>query len=424
MPVIFDPDLAHCYFYGCIRPPRRVPFAPELDHRDFLLLTDKLWRRGATWRFLGPDFFSVPNLTRQRRSGARLVLFGGFFLELEEQFPSFLTEFESVLAQIHWLEVSAHLRATRTGAFDFTWTRRDDVPSSPWNFVGLRHIPLPRPDDRTTPEATPNTLAVDLGAGINPGKGAAGLALGNPVETFRRLPGTRSVRVAGGLERLDHGPVVVWARGGLIEQIGVGAGYAGEVLATGVRIGNTLGDVRSALGRVFEDELDALVVEGVPGLALETDTWAGEPGREALEENWGVAITEFHVFRPDGADVRGGERQLMAGTPSPHDSDTATAAAQFLSAFEAVFDSDWSYTREQLGVDDHARASGEAQLARIFGEQPQAHGGTFVHPTPDDAPDRNWGNYELLLKAYRALKRSLEGAPKNPDAGEQKGHSR
>jgi hypothetical protein len=100
--------------------------------------------------------------------------------------------------------------------------------------------------------------------------------------------------------------------------------------------------------------------------------------------------------------------------------DTADEAAlcdaiqQFLAAFETVFDTDWAYSRQQLGIptreeDDRARAA----LLKLFGEaplSPTATDSTFLHPAnPHDLESLNWGNYEHLLKCYARL-RSLAPA--------------
>ena len=77
------------------------------------------------------------------------------------------------------------------------------------------------------------------------------------------------------------------------------------------------------------------------------------------------------------------------------------AATRFVRAVEAVFDSDWTYTKSMLGiaataddpVDDEDPTSGPH--------------GTFLKPTDDEAAVDNWGHYEILLDTYRQLKTLL-----------------
>lgn len=171
----------------------------------------------------------------------------------------------------------------------------DPNPGNRWPIA--EHILRHRAARSCQAEGAPKEVQLDLGAVIYPNEGAAGLVLGATVDALRRLPQTRVEQHAGQLERLDHGPVVVWARNGLIEQVCVRAGYAGQVLATGVHVGDTLGKATSALGVLVEDAEDGLVAVGIPGLSFETEAWEGVPGHETPGENLGVAITEIHVFR-------------------------------------------------------------------------------------------------------------------------------
>lgn len=93
--------------------------------------------------------------------------------------------------------------------------------------------------------------------------------------------------------------------------------------------------------------------------------------------------------------------------------DLAITAERFLSAFETVFGSDWSYTQSQLGVDPRRAAVESAELLALFGESPEQVGdseSTFLNPAVKDLEAQNWGNYELLLKAYAALKDQLSSS--------------
>ena len=80
---------------------------------------------------------------------------------------------------------------------------------------------------------------------------------------------------------------------------------------------------------------------------------------------------------------------------------------EFLDPFEEVFDRDWAYTKEMLGIrgqtEEQKRACMEAGLDTVL---IIADDGTFVHPKVEDEVD-DWGNRARLLEAYRALRREL-----------------
>ncbi len=143
----FPKDFADSWFYGCIRPSYRIPFAPTTRHEDYAYLTKQLWRGDRALFFLKPEFFAVPGLGRAPAAERALVLFGGNFVELEERFPQFLDEFEYVLSHLHWGRVHAHLRGRRSGSFEFSWTAtRDDLDATiatrQWDFAGPRAIEI------------------------------------------------------------------------------------------------------------------------------------------------------------------------------------------------------------------------------------------------------------------------------------------
>lgn len=137
-----------------------------------------------------------------------------------------------------------------------------------------------------------------LDASIVPGVSAAGLRLGDPVQQIQSLAVVPRRRLDQSLEHIELGPVSVWIREGLIDQIGVAAGYRGAVAGTDVGIGSTLRQVSTALGEVFENDEDGLCVDGMPGICLETTLWADAPGRETVAHNLDAKIIEIYVFRP------------------------------------------------------------------------------------------------------------------------------
>ena len=137
----------------------------------------------------------------------------------------------------------------------------------------------------------------ELDAPIVPGIGAAGIRLGAPVQLIRSLAAVPRRRLDQTLEHIELGPVSVWIRDGLIDQIGVAAGYRGAVAGTDVGIGSTLRQVSTALGEVFENDEDNLCVDGLPGICLETTLWADAPGRETVAHKLDAKIIEIYVFR-------------------------------------------------------------------------------------------------------------------------------
>jgi hypothetical protein len=77
---------------------------------------------------------------------------------------------------------------------------------------------------------------------------------------------------------------------------------------------------------------------------------------------------------------------------------------EFLDAFEEVFERDWAYTKEMLGIrsktEEQKRTRGElgSEIIPIIADD-----GTFIHPNVEDEVE-NWGNQARLLAAYRTLR--------------------
>jgi hypothetical protein len=89
------------------------------------------------------------------------------------------------------------------------------------------------------------------------------------------------------------------------------------------------------------------------------------------------------------------------------DDETSQAVRFFLESFETVFGSDWSYTREMLGIQKETHE--QAAYAKSMGLESIpiiSPGGTFLEPQVEDEVE-NWGNRAALLEAYRKLKRLL-----------------
>ena len=80
---------------------------------------------------------------------------------------------------------------------------------------------------------------------------------------------------------------------------------------------------------------------------------------------------------------------------------------KFLDAFYQVFDKDWAYTKECLGIigesEEQKRNSREVGLEAIYFISPN---GTFIHPKVEDEVE-DWGYRSALLDEYRNLKNLL-----------------
>ena len=81
--------------------------------------------------------------------------------------------------------------------------------------------------------------------------------------------------------------------------------------------------------------------------------------------------------------------------------------AKFLKAFETVFDKDWTYTKEMLGVKEETKEQAEsAKAAGLETVHMVSPTGTFLNPGVDDELE-DWGHRGELLCAYRNLKGML-----------------
>ena len=82
---------------------------------------------------------------------------------------------------------------------------------------------------------------------------------------------------------------------------------------------------------------------------------------------------------------------------------------EFLESFEEVFDRDWDYTKEMLGISDEDETEEQKEalqkvgLETIYVISPD---GTFINPKVDDEIE-DWGNRGKLLETYRKLKKLI-----------------
>lgn len=113
---------------------------------------------------------------------------------------------------------------------------------------------------------------LDLNAPILPGYSAAGIRLGQPVAEVLLQSPAPVVETLPTLTLYRFGAVSVWARDGLVDQVGVFAGYIGTLLS-GVCLGMPLVEVQRRMGPVVEEWDDTLMVAGSDGWCLETTAW-------------------------------------------------------------------------------------------------------------------------------------------------------
>ena len=131
---------------------------------------------------------------------------------------------------------------------------------------------------------------LNLNAQIIPGHSAAGIRLGQPMVDVLHHTSAQEVEVLPPLTVYRFGAVTVWARDGLVDQIGVFASYTGT-LPTGV-VGMPLVEVQRRMGPVVEEWDDTLMVEGSDGWCFETGPWMN--GWE-VAQNLDAQLTEIFV---------------------------------------------------------------------------------------------------------------------------------
>ncbi|WP_044210114.1 hypothetical protein [Flammeovirga sp. OC4] len=88
--------------------------------------------------------------------------------------------------------------------------------------------------------------------------------------------------------------------------------------------------------------------------------------------------------------------------------DLKVSITKFLDLFEEVFDRDWEYSKDMMGIkdetEDQKKAAKEMGLESI---EIIAGNGTFINPKVEDETE-DWGNRGALLNEYRRLKEYLE----------------
>lgn len=136
-------------------------------------------------------------------------------------------------------------------------------------------------------------MMIDLDAPIVPGKSAAGVVVGSVVSELLATEHAPSTTKLSSGEKHDFGTVKVWAKDGMIVQVGLCSGYRG-VLQASIGVGSTISDVEKAFGRsVQEDEEDNLVVPNSPGWCFETEEWRNP---QTVSNNRDARIISIFVF--------------------------------------------------------------------------------------------------------------------------------
>ena len=130
-------------------------------------------------------------------------------------------------------------------------------------------------------------------APIEPGIGAAGITLGQPVAAFLAANDHIAHELSHTHWRYETPSVRVWARDGIVSQIGVRGSYTGCIAGTDIALGVTIEQVQATLGPVYEDDEDNLVVESVPGLCFETTVWRWP---QTVETNLDASVIGFFVY--------------------------------------------------------------------------------------------------------------------------------
>ena len=138
-----------------------------------------------------------------------------------------------------------------------------------------------------------NLEMIDLDAPIVPGKSAAGVLVGSLInEVLAGAHPHSTTKLVSG-EKHDLGTVKVWAKDGVVIQVGVFSGYRG-MLQPGIRIGSTISEVQDSFGcSVQEDEEDTLVVATSPGWCFETEEWRNP---RTVDNNRDARIVSIFVF--------------------------------------------------------------------------------------------------------------------------------
>jgi len=140
---------------------------------------------------------------------------------------------------------------------------------------------------------------MNINAPIVPGVEAAGIVLGSQVAELISEERPNSVRQLYTCDVFEYRDVKIWAdpSTGVIDQIAVYGGYTG-MTSDGLKIGTTLREVAEKIGRPYEDDEDCLMIEGLPGIALETSEWRREYSETFSKYDPDAEVTHIFVIQP------------------------------------------------------------------------------------------------------------------------------
>lgn len=148
---------------------------------------------------------------------------------------------------------------------------------------------------------------LDLDAPILPGRGAAGIRLGDRLENaLRACAGLFTEAHVGNACLCDPWSASVFRsacvdlshRDGRISQITVHDGYRGR-LCSAVGLGSTPSEIARAIGPWEELDADVYGIAGLPGLAFGVAGWFVTAAHPGLRD---ARIREIAVFAPDEPD--------------------------------------------------------------------------------------------------------------------------
>jgi hypothetical protein len=138
-------------------------------------------------------------------------------------------------------------------------------------------------------------------APLIPGKSAAGIFIGSPIETVLKDQKVHFLaeEIRNPLIRYRSPMVDLWVKAGVITQIMVHDGYSGKLLGV-IGLGSTITDIETHVGLWEEDEEDNLVIQNLPGFCFEVEGYFPDLEDPALLPALLQApIKEMYVFDPN-----------------------------------------------------------------------------------------------------------------------------
>lgn len=236
-------------------------------------------------------------------------------------------------------------------------------------------------------------LSLDLDAAIVPGQGAAGLLLGQEVETV--LHANPGVFHPEPIDTFGHSictryrspHVDLWEWDGRLRQIMVHGRYRGLLLGR-IGVGATIAVVERLIGPVGEDWQDLLVLPDYPGVCFEFLPPPGADRRTAPIEETYVYLPETPEEHPNGS-----VRRWYAGIA---DVDVPAPEAQREAMIQVVHPTLFLMIEDREGVHLRRYAAPDEEL------------GETIHDTVEEA--REWATWECgeALGVWAAVPMTVE----------------